>query len=376
MFHTYLAVAYLYVLWRFVMPLPVSGWKRALLAVFLLLVSQYHLILIGVYGTMFSPEFPRPLVLVAGWLFCTFVFILVFTLIVDLASVMLSLLCRSPVRRMFGVRARTMIASLSMALAAIGVHQAVQVPAVRQVQFTIKDLPPSLDGLKIVHLTDLHISRLFHADWVSEVVARSNALSPDVVLITGDLIDGTVEARSKDVAPLSGLRAPIGVIAVPGNHEYYFDGRAWAAEFRKLGMRVLTNQHAVLTKGLGSLVVAGTTDESAPTYGQEGPNLSRALEGVSPGAPVVLLKHRPMGAHQAAQAGVSLQLSGHTHGGMITGLGQLAKFANQGFVSGRYEVGNMHLYVSNGTALWNGFPIRLGVPSEITEIVLRAGSAF
>ncbi|MFJ4142232.1 metallophosphoesterase [Pseudomonas sp. NPDC089734] len=374
MFHVYLTLAYLYVLWRFIVPLPVSTGCRTVLAITLLVISKYHLILILVYGTMFSPEFPRAGVLVAGWLFCAFVLILVFTLLSDGGAGLLALYRRRRLSALARGRVRSAIAVVALGLSALGVYQAVQVPEVRRLELTIKGLPSALDGMRIVQLTDLHISRLFQEDWVRQVVARSNALEPDLVLITGDLIDGTVEARRQDVAPLSALKASRGVIAVPGNHEYYFDGPRWMAVFRQLGMQVLVNGHTVLGEGQKALVVAGVTDEAAPAFGLEGPNLSQALQGVPAEAPIILLKHRPVGADQAAAAGVSLQLSGHTHGGMVKGLDLIARQANQGFVSGRYNIAGMTLYLSNGTGLWNGFPIRLGVPAEITEIVLRSHS--
>ena len=371
-FHIYLTIAYLYVLWRFVLPLPIGRGWRVLLATALLITSKYHLILIAVYGTMFSPEVPRAAVLVAGWLFCAFVLVMVLTLVTDLICGVLATRRKVSMKDLFDGRLRSAIAFAALLLSAVGVYQAVQLPGVRRVEITVEHLPRSLDGLRIVQLTDLHISRLFQADWVEGVVSRANALNADAILITGDLIDGTVEARRNDVAPLSKLTAPLGVIAIPGNHEYYFDADQWIAEFKCLGMRVLVNEHVILRKGADQLIVAGVTDEAAPAFGHEGPDLAQALVGAPKDVPTILLKHRPQGASESAAAGVGLQLSGHTHGGMITGLDLVAGYANQGFISGNYDVGRMKLYVSNGTALWNGFPIRLGVPAEITEIVLRA----
>lgn len=376
MFHVYLTLAYLYVLWRFVVPLPVARGWRALLAVVLLVISKYHLILIAVYGTMFSPEVPRAWVMLAGWLFCAFVLVLVFTLLNDVAYGVLAIGRKASIKSLSGGKSRAVIAAVALMLSAVGVYQAVQLPGVRRIEVTVENLPRSLDGLRVVQLTDLHISRLFQADWVEGVVARTNALDADVIFITGDVIDGSVEARKHDVAPLSKLTAPLGVIAIPGNHEYYFDADQWGAEFERLGMRVLVNEHVTLRKGADQLVVTGVTDEAAPAFGHAGPDLARALAGAPEGVPILLLKHRPTGAPDSAAAGIGLQLSGHTHGGMISGLDLVAGYANQGFISGRYAVGKMTLYVSNGTALWNGFPIRLGVPAEITEIVLRADPAF
>ncbi|RMP65725.1 hypothetical protein ALQ18_00192 [Pseudomonas marginalis pv. marginalis] len=376
MFHIYLTVAYLYVLWRFVLPLPIARGWRVLLAVALLVISKYHLILIAVYSTMFSPEMPRAAVLIAGWLFCAFVLVFVLTLLTDLVSAVVAVCRRMKISDVFNARVRGAVAAAALLLSAVGVYQAVQLPEVRRVEVTLEHLPRSLDGLRIVQLTDLHISRLFQAEWVEGVVARTNALNADAILITGDLIDGTVEARKKDVAPLSKLSAPLGVLAIPGNHEYYFDVDQWRAEFERLGIRVLVNEHVVLRKGADAWVVAGVADEAATRFGHKGPDVVQALAGAPADAPTILMKHRPAGAADSAAAGVGLQLSGHTHGGMISGLDRVVGYANQGFVSGRYALGKMTLYVSNGTGLWNGFPIRLGVPAEITEIVLRAAPAL
>jgi predicted MPP superfamily phosphohydrolase len=134
---------------------------------------------------------------------------------------------------------------------------------------------------------------------------------------------------------------------------------------------VLPNDHAVLTRDGGSLVLAGVTDLSATRTRHQAPDLSAALAGAPSDAPIVLLDHQPRNAAQAAARGVALQLSGHTHGGMILGLDRLVARANNGFVSGQYTVGGMTLYVNNGTALWPGFALRLGRPSELTRITLR-----
>ncbi|MGE8633176.1 MAG: metallophosphoesterase, partial [Achromobacter piechaudii] len=110
----------------------------------------------------------------------------------------------------------------------------------------------------------------------------------------------------------------------------------------------------------------------AAAYDEPVPDATRALNGVPKTDPVILLSHRPIGAAQNARLGAGLQLSGHTHGGQILGPHLLTQLANEGYVSGQYEVDGMQMYVSNGTGLWPGFPIRLGRPSEITQIVLRS----
>nr|WP_249055032.1 metallophosphoesterase [Sphingomonas insulae] len=229
---------------------------------------------------------------------------------------------------------------------------------------------PALDGYRIIQLTDLHISRLFTARWAQAVVERANAAGGDLIVVTGDFIDGSVAMRRDDVAPLRRLRAPDGVYAIPGNHEYFFSYAAWMQALSDMGFRLLPNAHAVIARDDARLVIAGVTDLSAPGVGEAAPELALALRGAPADAPIVLLDHQPRRARDAAARGVALQLSGHTHGGMIVGLDRLVARGNAGFVSGRYDVGGMTLYVSNGTGLWPGFALRLGVPSEITRITL------
>ncbi|MFC7738665.1 metallophosphoesterase [Roseomonas sp. GCM10028921] len=371
MFHVYLLLAYFYLLWRFVLPLPLPRWGRILVGAALLLASKHHLLTWLAFGSMFSPEVPSAVIAVAGWAFGGFLFLFLTMLLLDMArAALVAARLRAAASALGGVRIRCACAAVVAVLSAVGVAQALQAPGVRQVGLRIADLPAEMEGFRVVQLTDLHIGRLFHADWASQVVDRTNALDPDLILVTGDLIDGTPEARHADVAPLARLRAAHGVIAIPGNHEYYFDGTAWMRELQGLGMRMLVNQHAVVRVGNAELVVAGVADEAALRFGMDGPDLPAALKGAPVGAPVILLSHRPGGAREHAQAGVDVQLSGHTHGGMVRGMDQIVRLANGGYVSGRYDLGGMQLYVSNGTGLWNGFPLRLGVPAEITELVL------
>jgi predicted MPP superfamily phosphohydrolase len=373
MFHLVLLLVFLYVAVRYVARLPWSVGARVALGGVLLLVSKHHFIQYLVFGTMYSPEIPRIFIVLMGVAFCAFGFLFVFVAGADAVLIAARLAQRAPSFDA-GTRARLRYAAglVALACATAGVTHSLRVPEVRRVELTVRDLPPALDGFRLVHLTDLHISRLLAEPWVREVVARSNALAPDLILITGDVIDGTPDARRNEVAPLANLRARHGVIASLGNHEYYFGGARWAAEFEKLGMRTLLNQHVAIAANGSVLNVAGVTDPAALLYDQEGPKLDQALAGVAADAPVILLSHRPIRSDQNAAAGVDLQLSGHTHGGMVLGLNLVVKIVNNGFLSGPYDVDGMWLYVGNGTGLWNGFPLRIGVPARITEIVLRS----
>ena len=376
MFHFFTLLIGLYVAARFVPSLPVGIGGKWLVALGILLVSQYYLFGRLSFGGMASPEIPFGALAFLGGLFGALILLAVFLLLKDVVSLFwwtgykIGWLPSEPIPV---YRINVALAISALVLAAIGVWQAVRVPDVRRVDITLNRLPPEWDGLKLVQLTDLHASRLFEAPWMRAVVSKTNALNPDLIVITGDLVDGTTANRARDVAPLKDLKARLGVFVVTGNHEYYSNYRDWMAAFDRLGLSVLKNSHVVLSPKGSPLVLAGVTDRVAAGFGLPAPDVETALSGTPDDAPVILLAHQPKGAARYADAGVDLQLSGHTHGGQVLGIHWLTQLANEGYVSGRYRVGDMELYVSNGTGLWNGFPLRLGKPSEITEIVLYSG---
>ncbi|WP_296185954.1 metallophosphoesterase [Pseudomonas sp. UBA1879] len=373
MFHLMFSTPCLYVIVRFIWPMPWPLPVRLVSALVLLLASQYHLYAKFSSGSVFSPEFPRAAVVFFNWAFGAILLIAVLQIVVDLGTV-LTMLVR---QKWLTIPAslRYTLGTAALVLAGIGVQQAMRVPPVKDIEVAIRDLPPQFDGYTMVQLTDMHISRLFDERWARAVVERSNALGADLIVITGDLIDGPVSARIRDVEPLRALHAPDGVYVIPGNHEYFFDNEAWMQHFASLGMTRLNNSHALIERGGAQLTLAGVTDLSAPHAGLPGPDLKQALAGAPAQAPIILLDHQPRNARFSATQGVALQLSGHTHGGMIRPLDLIIARANEGFVSGFYDVDGMQLYVNNGTALWPGFALRLGVPSELTRITLRRAQA-
>jgi len=362
----------LYVVWRVVWPLRVSLSVRGPLGLLVVALALHHRIVARFAGTMASPEIPKAAIAVLATGFTTLLLGALAVLLLDLLLLGARLLrCPRASAALRHATLRPAAFGVALLLSTYGVWQGMAVPQTRQVEVVIDDLPAAFDGYRVLQLTDIHASRLLTGRWVARVVANSNALKPDLVVITGDLIDGSVAARAADVAPLGTLRAPDGVIAITGNHEYYAQYAAWMQAFRAQGMQVLENSHVELRREGAALTIAGVTDPVASNYGLPPPDLDAALAGADPTAPVILLDHRPGAARANAAHGVALQLSGHTHGGHIVGMDQLVKRANGGFVSGRYEVDGMTLYVSNGAGLWAGFAARIGVPSEITLITLR-----
>lgn len=341
------------------------------IAVVLIVASQYHLWSRLSSGSVFNPEMPREIILLFNWAFGTLLLLAALQLALDVATLIVMVARRAAVSAPDTLRYG--IAAIAVTLAAVGVWNAVRVPPVKDIEIEIAGLAPEFDGYRLIQLTDLHLSRLFPVEWAQAVVDKTNTAGGDLVVITGDFIDGTVAERRADIAPLGRLRAPDGIYAIPGNHEYFFGYAEWMRHLKGLGMQMLPNGHVVLTRGGGELVLAGVTDFSAPEVGAPGPDLDAALAGAPAGVPIVLLDHQPREARSAAARGVAVQLSGHTHGGMIQPLDRLVARANNGYVSGAYAAGGMTLYVSNGTGLWPGFALRLGVPPEITRITFRAG---
>lgn len=360
----------LYVVWRVIWPLRLSLSLRGPLGLLVMALALHHRIVARFAGTMASPEIPKAAIAVLATGFTALLLGALLLLLLDMLLLGTRLLRRP--RAAAALRAvwlRPAAMGVALLLSGYGIWQGMAVPQTRQIDVAIDGLPAAFDGYRVLQLTDIHASRLLTGSWVAQVVANSNALQPDLVVITGDLIDGSVAARAADFAPLAQLRAPDGVIAITGNHEYYAQYAAWMQAFRAQGMQVLENTQTEVHRGEAALTIAGVTDPVAVNYGLPPPDLGAALAGADPAAPVTLLDHRP-----GAAQGVQLQLSGHTHGGHIIGMDQLVKRANGGYVSGRYDVDGMTLYVSNGAGLWAGFAARIGVPSEITLITLRRGA--
>lgn len=358
---------------RCVALLPLDRGWRVLLALALLPLAEYWPLAAWFSRGFNFLELPRWAVIALGCGLGTLLMLALLLLARDLLGLALWPLQRAASRAL--LRGRGFNVALALATVLLGVWgtaQAIRLPEVRPVEIAVPGLPAAFDGYRIVQLSDLHASPLNRTPWIRGVVERTNALHADLVVVSGDFQDGTVAARADDVRPLRDLRAPDGVIGVPGNHEYYTSYPDWMAALRALGFTMLENRHVLIEHGGEHLAVAGLTDVQAPAFGQPGPNLGAALAGVPAGVPAIVLSHRPGSAAEVARAGAVLELAGHTHGGQIRGPDLVTRIANNGFLAGLYKVDGMPLYVSSGTGLWHGLPMRVGRPSEITAITLRA----
>jgi len=280
-----------------------------------------------------------------------------------------------PERRLFLKRALAATATLiTGASAAVAIKEALSDAVVLNVRVTLKRLPASLHGFTIAQISDIHLGPTLRQDFINRIVDQVNALKPDLIAITGDLVDGTVERLRDIVAPIARLKARHGVFFVTGNHEYYSGVNEWIAEIRRLGITVLRNERVSIGEGEASFDLVGVDDAHAHQFGfGHGEDVPRAVAGRDPNREAVLLAHQPRSVFAAAEHGIGLQLSGHTHGGQIWPFGYLVRL-QQPVVKGLAKIGSVWLYVNSGTGYW-GPPMRLGAPPEITRVVLQSALA-
>jgi predicted MPP superfamily phosphohydrolase len=275
---------------------------------------------------------------------------------------------------------RTALARLLGAAAGLGagitgviaVRQGLGTVIVKDVDVRLARLPAASHGTTIVQLTDLHVGPTIGRPFIEDIVRRTNALAPDLVAITGDLVDGSVAALAHAVAPLADLRARHGVFFVTGNHEYFSGVEPWLEVLAGLGIKVLSNERVAIGGATG-FDLAGVHDLTGGRFdpGHKS-DPARALAGRDPDREVVLLAHQPASVTAAAKLGVGLQLSGHTHGGQLWPFGFVVQL-QQPFIAGLHRVGNTQIYVSPGTGYW-GPPMRLGTRAEITRVRLLSGA--
>ena len=259
---------------------------------------------------------------------------------------------------------------LGLLVSVWGFVNARRTAAVVSVDVPIAGLPAGLHGFTIVQISDIHVGPTIKNAYLRRIVESVNRLDADMVAVTGDLVDGTVRELGGHVAPLAGLSSRHGTFFVTGNHEYYSGAPAWVAELRRLGLRVLMNEHVVLEHAGAALLVGGVTDFHAHHFD---PAQRSDPQAALAGAPThvatrVLLAHQPRSAEAAERAGFQLQLSGHTHGGQFLPWNLFVRL-QQPFTAGLHRLRRLWVYTSRGTGYW-GPPKRFGAPSEITRLRL------
>lgn len=341
---------------------PVALPQPAVAAVGALFASGAASTLGAFAGRVVALPLPR-LAVTAGWTWLGLVFFAFAAVVVT-----------EPVRWFGGDEATRWLAlALAVGIPALGLAGAVLArwPAVTRVTVPIAGLPPALDGFTIAQISDVHVGHTSRAlvRWIVDTVAAHDV---DLVAITGDLVEGSVAEVGDDVALFADLRSRHGTYFVTGNHEYFAGVDAWLPFLARLGIRVLRNE-AVTIGGEGAAFALLGVDD---VFGRRlaaghGEDLAAAVRSAEPGLVRVLLAHQPVTVDRAADQGVALQLSGHTHGGQIQPFGLLVRLV-QPYLGGLVNHRGTWLYVHQGTGHW-GPPLRLGTRGELAFVTLRRG---
>ncbi|ALS66687.1 metallophosphoesterase [Pandoraea apista] len=366
-----IALLHAYIGWRLLTPLPVdAGWK---VLGGLWLIASTVLIPLGLMSRAIQRE---PLATLLTWTGMTaigiFSTLFVLTLLRDL--VLGVAMAFSVLDEQLVTRSAVIVLGLTALATVFGFYNARRLARVVDIDVPIANLPPELKGFTIVQLSDIHVSSTIRRRYIEAIVKATNELKPDLVAITGDLVDGGVHALRDHIAPLAQITSRHGTYVCTGNHEYYSGAPAWVEELRRIGLTVLENEHVVLEHEGASLTVAGVTDFTAHHFDPEKrSDPLAAIAGAPEGVPRVLLAHQPRSAPAAQEAGFDLQLSGHTHGGQFWPWMYFVPL-QQPYVHGLHRLGRLAIYVSRGTGYW-GPPKRFGAPSEITRLHLVPGKA-
>ena len=397
MFIGYPLAGWLIAVFTFITPLRINRWWKSAIAVVMLAGALKFVFYSRIWGSMFMPDIPRFAFACWSFAFSAVMLLSGFAMVLWIAR-----WTRRAVRRMAGRRdpapprrvedvatcqcnagsrvnhgwewpcasrrefVSGAFAAASLGIAGHGMHEGLKTPSVVRVEIAFPDLPPQFDGYRIVQISDTHISSVLPSERTQEIVDIVNSLKGDVVCITGDIVDGTVEDRLADVRPLAGIKAKDGVFGCAGNHEFYSDYGRWRPRFEEFGIRMLDNASAQIVRGDAAITLGGAMDPVVSEC-----DVRAAFKSAPRGGFRILMMHRPIQTLENAALGVRLQLSGHTHGGGLNFFRPLVAPHNEGHIRGLYEEHGMKLYVNAGTGHWAGFPMRIGNPSEITEITLR-----
>lgn len=379
-------VLIIYLTVSFIYPLKISRFTKVILFLLLLIMGSKFFVY-RITGSTLRPNLDANILMVLEGLFAALIVLTFLCLLKDFAILLKRIFSKKKKHKAYndnifenskkhkGNKFRLVLFSLmgliSLYLGLDGAFSQTKIPNIKSVDVYIANLPKSYENFKIVQLTDIHIGPILKGNYLEGIVNKTNSLNPDLVLLTGDLVDGSVDEYAKEFFALKLLHAKYGTYGVTGNHEYYSGAKDWIKFFNQNGLKILENSHVeIINSNFDKIVVAGVNDIAASRMGLIGPDVHAALDGVDPLDKVILLAHNPSIMSQKFKA--DLVLTGHTHGGVMIFLQEFISLFNEGFVSGLYELTDKTLYVSNGTGIWSGFSGRVLVDPEITLITLHA----
>lgn len=346
-----------------------TRWRYAVSALLVLLTALSVVAMSGGLGWGTADDTRPVAALALSWL-SVFWYLLVGLLVAQVVALLVWLVTarehRPTVLRPWNRAAAVLVTVAALALTAYGAVRADD-PRVTRTEFASDDLPAAFDGTTVALVTDLHAGVVHGADFTRKVVDRVNAAEPDLVILSGDVVDAPFDRHRADIAPLADLEAPLGVFAVTGNHEMYTGStQEWIEEWKRLDITVLANASEVVTMKDDTITIAGVHDLEG--VGEFAADPGRALDGTDRSF-TLYAAHQPLAATSSPDRGIDLQLSGHTHGGQIWPFNLLVRL-QQPMVSGFAVVDGVPVITSRGAGTW-GPPVRVAADPEIPLITLR-----
>jgi predicted MPP superfamily phosphohydrolase len=346
-------------------------WVRYAVALVLLALTALALAGFDVWGGWFTPAQLRPAVWVGQAFLATCLYLFLGLVPVWLACVGIWLVRwrndhgRTGRRRLNRV-ASPLVAAVALGVTAYGAVEAAH-PSITRFEVASPQLPAEFDGVRVALITDLHAGAVRSASFTRRVVDLVNAERPDLVVVAGDLVDGTAARYAPEIAPLADLEAPLGVYATTGNHEMFRDTANWVTAFQDVGLTMLQNSAVPLERDGATITLAGVHDLTGE--GSWAPDYDAALDGTVAGAFTLFAAHQPLQALDVEGRGVDVQLSGHTHGGQMWPINYLVPL-QQPMLEGKATVGDTVVVTSRGAGAW-GPAIRVAAPPEVPIIILR-----
>ncbi|HEC1743224.1 TPA: metallophosphoesterase [Campylobacter coli] len=288
------------------------------------------------------------------------------TLVLDFIRLILILIGKT--HKKYNLTLRSFFDFVIITLAAVliytSINNAIRVPEIQNVDIHLTKLDRDL---KIAMLTDIHLGKNLHKDFLDKLIAEVNLQKPDMVVIVGDLVDTNPKELQSYISRLNDLKSTYGTFYALGNHEYYHGIEEVLDLLKKYtDMKILVNQNL----DLGFINIAGLGDLAGLSKGLYAPDLARVKVDLNTSKPSILLAHQPKTALLYDLSDFDLVLSGHTHGGQIFPFMLLVKL-QQGFVHGLYDLSkNTKLFVSSGAGFW-GPSLRVFAPNEIAILNLK-----